>query len=283
MRRDVLYGRKPLSLRYERTQWRTIGQALRSSPLPFDLIQEWHVEREPYQYTEVYGKILHAVTDAERTNVIGVAGNKLFTFSIESAELKFVGEVSGSAHLARGSAGNIFGRDGTEHLWRYDPRSGTLARKALALPKGDWTHENLIWARDPSDNALYTADARGTLFRFSEQSGFSAPLGNIPLSPIGAMAVTNDGRLFASAGAGIARLFCFDPINGRIADLGVAVSVIERRRYGYCFGDAVVGRDGEIVFGENDDLGHVWLYFPRISDSSTQIIYHATCFSSSIN
>jgi len=25
-----------------------------------------------------------------------------------------------------------------------------------------------------------------------------------------------------------------------------------------------VGRDGEIIWGENDDLGHLWLYFPSI-------------------
>jgi hypothetical protein len=42
------------------------------------------------------------------------------------------------------------------------------------------------------------------------------------------------------------------------------VSVIQQRRYGYCFGDAVTGRDGEIIFGENDNLGHLWLYFPKI-------------------
>ena len=44
----------------------------------------------------------------------------------------------------------------------------------------------------------------------------------------------------------------------------MAASVFNRRRYGYVFGDAVVGRDGEIIFGENDDLGHVWLYFPKV-------------------
>jgi hypothetical protein len=47
-------------------------------------------------------------------------------------------------------------------------------------------------------------------------------------------------------------------------NLGVAESVLERRRYGYVFGDAVIGRDGQIIFGEDDDLGHLWLYFPRI-------------------
>jgi len=59
-------------------------------------------------------------------------------------------------------------------------------------------------------------------------------------------------------------MFCYNPAARAVSDLGVAVSVLERRRYGYLFGDAVVGRDGQIVFGEDDDLGHLWLYFPRI-------------------
>jgi hypothetical protein len=46
------------------------------------------------------------------------------------------------------------------------------------------------------------------------------------------------------------------------------VSLFQRRRYGYVFGDAVTGRDGEIIFGEDDDGGHLWLYFPRIQAAS---------------
>ena len=71
-------------------------------------------------------------------------------------------------------------------------------------------------------------------------------------------------RLFGHCGDGIGRLFGYDPDAGEMTDTGVAASVFNRRRYGYVFGDAVIGRDGEIVFGEDDDLGHVWLYFPRI-------------------
>ena len=78
------------------------------------------------------------------------------------------------------------------------------------------------------------------------------------------MAVTLDGRLFGTMGEGMSKLFCYDPDSRQVAGLGVAVSVFERRRYGYAFGDAAVGRDGEIVFGEDDDLGHLWLYFPKI-------------------
>jgi hypothetical protein len=62
-------------------------------------------------------------------------------------------------------------------------------------------------------------------------------------------------------------MFCYDPAARTVANLGVAVSVLERRRYGYVFGDAVTGRDGEIIFGEDDNGGHVWMYFPRIRDA----------------
>ena len=51
---------------------------------------------------------------------------------------------------------------------------------------------------------------------------------------------------------------------GAISNLGVATSVLEHRRYGYQFGAAVTGRDGEIVFGEDDNGGHLRLYFPKV-------------------
>ena len=57
---------------------------------------------------------------------------------------------------------------------------------------------------------------------------------------------------------------------GELSTLGVAVSVLERRRYGYSFGDAAVGRDGQIFFGEDDDLGHLWMYFPKIQPRPRQ-------------
>ncbi len=43
-----------------------------------------------------------------------------------------------------------------------------------------------------------------------------------------------------------------------------AVSFYQRRRYGFEFAAATVGRDGEVLFGEHDHLGHLWIYFPRV-------------------
>jgi hypothetical protein len=81
------------------------------------------------------------------------------------------------------------------------------------------------------------------------------------------MAMAPDGRLFGFCGAEMANLFCCDTVSGSVTNLGVAASVLEQRRYGYQFGDAVTGRDGEIVFGEDDNGGHLWLYFPKIQSA----------------
>ncbi|MBI5722590.1 MAG: hypothetical protein HZA50_01425 [Planctomycetes bacterium] len=234
-------------------------------PLPFDLIQEWHVSRLPYRYVQVDAgrRILHAVANADRDTVIGVTEAGLFTYKIDGGKLDMIGEVPGAGRLARGPGGCIYGREKSAALWRFDAGSRRIDRKAVPLPQGDWSLPTLLWAQDETGEGLYTVDGAGKLFHFSHK-GFSKALGVIPILPVGAMAVTRDGRLFASSGDGIARMFCYNPTSGKIADLGVAVSVMERRRYGYCFGDAVVGRDGEIIFGENDDMGHLWLYFPSI-------------------
>ena len=92
----------------------------------------------------------------------------------------------------------------------------------------------------------------------------NGPLARTLVAPVGPMAVTHDGRVFGFCGTEMAKMFGYNPRTREATNLGVAVSVLERRRYGYVFGDAVTGRDGQIIFGEDDDLGHLWLYFPRI-------------------
>jgi hypothetical protein len=104
----------------------------------------------------------------------------------------------------------------------------------------------------------------GRLFSFDDDKGFRS-LGKAHLAPVGPIAVTEDGRIFGFCGTEMANLFCYDPASGRTANLGVAASVLEQRRYGYQFGDAVTGPDGEIVFGEDDNGGHLWLYFPKVA------------------
>jgi hypothetical protein len=241
-------------------------------PLPFDLIQEWGFERPAVDDLGecVAGEaIVHAVADTSGDRVVGVTAHHLFTVDMETSKIQVVGEVSGSGRLAVGSEGSILGSDGAGHVWRYDTGTQTLDREACKLPDGIWHKGPLLWSRAGRKGLLYTADNDGQMFSFDERRGFSASLGKRLSAPVGPMAVTFDGRVFGFCGAGIAKMFCYEPGRGENTDLGVAVSVFERRRYGYVFGDAVTGRDGEIIFAEDDDAGHLWLYFPRIQAART--------------
>jgi len=236
-------------------------------PLPYDLIQEWGFERPEFQDLGmvVAGEpIVHAVADETRDSVVGITSQHLFTVDMQTLKIQVAEEVPGSGRLGVTAGGHLVGLDGTSHLWRYDMGTRILNRRAFPLPRGGSGRTPLTWATRNRGGRLYTADGDGHLFSFDEAKGFSPRLGKTMLSPMGPMAVTLDGRLFGFCGPEMAKMFCYDPGLGKVTNLGVALSVLERRRYGYVFGDAVVGRDGEIYFGEDDNLGHLWIYFPRI-------------------
>ncbi len=230
-----------------------------------DLIQEWGFRRPAFDdLGECSGgePVVHAAA-IPAGSVIGITAHRLFKIDPKSRKIETVGEVSTGGRIALTSKGNVVGRDGESSLWLYDPRASSLKREAVKLPGGSWKHP-LCWAKNGLTGLLFTADEKGQLFSFDEDKGFVGPLGQTPLTPVGPMAVTFDGRLFGFCGSEMSKLFCLDPEARKVTNLGGAASIIERRRYGYVFGDAITGRDGEIVFGEDDNGGHLWLYFPRI-------------------
>lgn len=236
---------------------------------PFSLIQEWNIERSPYTILEspVGGeRIIHAVSDIDRKWVIGITESAVFRFAWESGKIDIVGEVEGSGRLAAVPDGTVIGRKKGDSLWVCDPKTGTLKSDLIKLPEGNWECET-IWGTDSETGMLYLADADARIYAYSPDKGWSKVLTQIPYAPVTSMAVTFDGRLFGSSGTDMQRMFCYDPERNTLTDIGVAASTLQQRRYCYSFGDAVTGRDGEIVFGENDDLGHLWLYFPRIKNS----------------
>jgi hypothetical protein len=229
-----------------------------------DWIQEWGLAPPVLQELGecVPGEVVvHAVAVASGKTVVGVTTNHLFTADVETGRITVVGDAPGRGQLAMGRDG-VFGQDEGARLWRFDVASGRIHRATVHLPDGEWT-EPLRWARDRNSGVLFTADPGGRLFSFDENK--FRLVGKAHLAPVGPMAVAGDGRLLGFCGTEIANLFCCDPASGRVANLGVAASVLEKRRYGYQFGDAVTGRDGEIVFGEDDNGGHLWLYFPKIT------------------
>lgn len=229
-----------------------------------DWIQEWGLSPPVLQDLGecVAGEpVVHAICDSSKNRVIGTTIGHLFTMDIESGKVTVVGEVKGRGRLGMSSSG-VFGQDDGARLWHFDLASGKIRRAAVDLPQGEW-NSGLRWARGGDLGQLLTSDDAGRLFSFDENQGFRL-LGKAHLAPVGPMAMTPDGRLFGFCGTEIANLFCCDANSGSVSNLGVAASVLEQRRYGYQFGDAVVGPQGEVVFGEDDNDGHLWLYFPKI-------------------
>jgi ribosomal protein L24E len=234
---------------------------------PDQLIQEWGFVREPLQDHGLpfsNEKIIHAVRDKHRSKAIGVTMRRVFSVDFSSGQIKTIAEMEGRGRLALGSGGNIFGKNTDRTLWRYNCINGEFTADAVRLPDAVWKISPSYWPRHPGNGSLYITDDEGNLYLFSEEKEFSEKLGTVPLLPVGPMAVTNDGRLFGFCGEGIAHFFSYDPEAKKIEKHGVAVSYLERRRYGYEWGDAVTGRDGQIFFGEKDNLGHIWIYFPAI-------------------
>jgi len=246
------------------------AQGGRAAAIPYlelaeDFIQEWGLAEPAIKELGECAAgepVVHAVAAQTGKMIVGTTANHLFTVEVESGRISVVGEVVGRGDLAVVGSG-IFGQDDGARLWRFDVPSGKIKRAAVHLPDGDWSGA-LRWARDRESGLLFTADATGRLFSFDERKGFRS-LGKTHLVPVGAMAAAPDGRLFGFCGEEMANLFCCDTVAGSVTNLGVAASVLQQRRYGYQFGDAVTGRDGEIVFGEDDNGGHVWLYFPKSS------------------
>lgn len=250
--------------------------ARKLEPLPCDLLHEWWFHREPFEdFESVAGgeKIVHAVVDASRKVAIGCTASSLFSLEIETGESEVIGEVPGAGKLAIGSRGNVFGFDTGNTLWRYEPLEKKLTRNAVNLPEAEWEASRVRWAKSPADGSLVVADSCGQLYAFDESASaddcFKGPLGQTPLAPVTAMAVTRDGRVYGACGTGIERIFCHDPYRQETRDLQSAVSVIQRRRYGFRFGEAITGPNGEIFFGEHDNSGHLWLYFPKIRTMSS--------------
>jgi len=238
---------------------------------PYDLIQEWGFERVAFDDLGEVAPgepIIHAVADLRRERIIGITPRHVFAVDFESRRVQVLDEIPCGGRLAITADGGIVGREGGRRLWSCDPSRGTVRHGAFVLPGGDWDKATMRWARNSRNGLLYLADEEGQIYAMNGEFGFGEPLGRAPAAPVGPMSVTSDGRLFGFAGDGIAKLFCLDPARKTVSDLGAAVSAFERRRYGYSFGDAVIGRDGELVFGEDDDFGHLWMYFPRVAKAT---------------
>jgi len=238
---------------------------------PNGCIQEWSFSRDPFDVISepVPGEeIIHAVNITSGKILVGITPEHLFSLHLKSLKVKIHAEInsvsSSSQRIVAGMDGMIYGVDSSGSIWRFDPLSEKLKISVAHIPSA-YGNDGFIWAKDMVSGMFYVVSATdGVLFSYNSTTGNVSELGRPPFTPVSCIAVTHDGRLFGICGKEIQRLFSYSPHTGKVVDLGIPVSVIANRRYGYEFADAVVGKNGEIYFGECDRGGHLWVYFPSI-------------------
>lgn len=233
--------------------------------LPYDLTQEGGFLPQPLVDLgrPLPGEIaLAGVRTPSRAWFVGGSSSRLFRLDLASLEFETVESVGAAGGIGVTGDGVVVGFDDDDTLWRFDPSSGSLQRRAIKLPTGHW-RDSTCWANGGDLDPVYLADGSGWLHAI-EPDGIVRRLAQAPQGPVTAMAATFDGRLLGTCGGAIQTMFSYDPMSAELVDLGIAVSVLQARRYGWSFNAAVVGRDGEVMFGEDDDQAHIWLYFPRV-------------------
>jgi hypothetical protein len=243
----------------------------RLQPRPGDLLHEWSFAVHPFHAVEEAvwdGPVRDLAVAADRSCAIGATATEIFRYDFAEGRI-----ADRKAHRCAtrlcSAFGSIWGLGEDGRPWQCDPsrRELEIARKPRA--EGTEKPDEGRWAADVTGRFAYWMDGDGRLFSLSPD-GALRERARLAIRPITAAAVAPDGRLFAFAGEGIAHFHVFEPATGSLRDLGAAVSVLERRRYGFAFAAAVPGHGGELYFGEDDTLGHLWLYFPTLPVPSTE-------------
>ncbi|MEW6753937.1 MAG: hypothetical protein AB1505_23595 [Candidatus Latescibacterota bacterium] len=243
-------------------------------------IQEWGISRRPL---ERVGAVLegqpvaHAIPSQDRLAFLGVGGQsgEVFRTEIQGGRTTVLGQLDArgkySRRLGMDRDGRIWGTYGNARLWTLDPARGEVERLPLTIPcaAGREQHTQVsAWAVDPDTGTLYGGTRPdGFLFRLNPQTREVVSLGKpCRQDLITCLAVGHDGRLFGMAGTAddIGHSFCYDPASGSLRDLGIPVSTLTQRQYGYHYACAVTGVDGEIYFGQHERVNYLWIYFPAV-------------------
>jgi hypothetical protein len=225
--------------------------------LPPDCMQEWWFRRTPYRkLLTTQGKLTTAVIAP--AGIIGVDQAELFLIDKSLKRSALGGKSAMPQQLIINTDGSVYGLS-EEQLSSISP-NGKLG-KQINLPHGRWEHGLGQLAPSADGKQIFLADDEGRLFSYAINRQKFSRLGQTPLAPVSCLAALRDGRLFGFCGEKIQHLFCRDQ---QVRDLGIAVSVVGRRRYGYDFSNALVGPDGRLYFAEHDRGGHLWMYFPSL-------------------
>ena len=241
------------------------------------LMQEWTVPRfEPEKVADLFDEsVADAVAVRGGQGFVGVTdpGGRLFRMALDGSEPKPLGQLDEEGRFSRriglDPCGRIWASRGRGELCCWHPANGEIVevgRIPAAAGRGQHTQAS-AWAIDPRSGAVYggtTPD--GFIFRIEDgRPPVVVALGKpTRLDDVNCLAVGHDGRLFGAAGLAedIGHVFSHDPETGGSRDLGIPVSALAARQYGYHFACMLTGRDGEVYLGQHERGGHLWIYFP---------------------
>ena len=245
--------------------------------MPASLIQEWGWMRpqKPQKVCDLFADVAvsHAVaTGRDGRTMAGLAADgRVFTVDAAAGKVQVIGQVAGPiapfSRVAIDPGGCLWGADAACRLWTCDLKHGRVETTGLAMPVGDSAGPRPVgvtWAADESSGLLYGGvDPDGLLFSVDPRSRAIRTIGKVSrLEGLGCLAVGHDGRVFGTAGLeeDVGHVFCYDPRQQTLRNLGVATSVLNARQYGYHFRSAVTGAGGELYFGQCERVNHLWVY-----------------------
>jgi hypothetical protein len=246
-------------------------------------IQEWGIQRSPLEEVAAFPFSVEpgAVASADGASLFGVVkgSGEIVRMCTESGKIEGRWDTKGGgrygAALCLDRQGGLWGTAGKAAVWTIDTCTGGLEwlpRTAPCAAGREQHTQASSWAVDPVTGMLFGGTLPdGFLFSLDPATRQMRSLGKpVRQGVISCMAVGNDGRLFGIAGDAddICHLFVHDPRRGTLDDLGIPVSTLTLREYGYHFGCARVGRDGEIYFGQDERVNHLWVYYPRVPERS---------------
>lgn len=243
--------------------------------VPRSLVQEWQrvASDGPAKVCDLFSGtgVVHAIASDQITVGLNSDG-AVFTIDAEGANVQIVGELGGPismrSRLVCDVSHRVWGADGDGRLWVYDPATGKVQVTDLSTPRGERPIEDVTWAVDAASGAIYgAANPGGSLFVLDPDQRTIEVIGQPSrFGAIGCLAAGHDGRVYGAAGTAddIGHLFCFDPAERTLRNLGVAVSTLTERQYGYHFRSAAVGAGGEIYLGQHERVNHLWVWFPHL-------------------
>jgi hypothetical protein len=251
--------------------------------LPYDLIQEWGFAQTPARKAAVplpgegiaCAVMVRGPDDSERICGLGEKTGTLFIYDVASGQAEALRPVDErglfSKTIVVGPDGMVYGTGLAGRLWRLDPGGKRLETTGLSIPSQagrEVRNHADSFAVDHTRRIIYGGGAAdGVLFAFDPAAGTVRSLGKATCyRGVKGLGVTPDGRLYGVSGrAGdIGHLFRYDPDAHELKDLGMIAAVFGARVYGYEFSGSVVGRDGQVFFGQHERGGHVWIYWPAL-------------------